>query len=277
MTCLHSIWLFLYLWAFGRYNFCDDGAMGWFPSQYGDMFTKYINKACDGHAITMLAACYLPGHNFFKSEQYVTIIAGVLAGYIQLIRGTKYSWFPSWLDSWMRMRKYLGLFMLLSASIHGCLYMLMYTPHPHMMKIPSPVNQTVGWDWSKMVSVSMGAVHPSLQGNVYLGAGVIAYFVAVILGLTSLPSVEASLSWLEFRMIQSRLGWFCLILATVHVMANGWQKLLKFDDCIFLGNEQIALILPLITLVLKVPLLLPCLDWRLTRIRAGREYSSLCG
>ena len=40
--------------------------MGWFPSQYGDMFTKYINKACDGHAITMLAACYLPGHNFLS-------------------------------------------------------------------------------------------------------------------------------------------------------------------------------------------------------------------
>merc|ERR550517_896881 len=75
----------------------------------------------------------------------------------------------------------------------------------------------------------------SVQANVYLGAGVIAYFVAVILGLTSLPSVEASLSWLEFRMIQSRLGWFCLILATVHVMANGWQKLLRFNDCIFLG------------------------------------------
>ena len=47
------------------------------------------------------------------------------------------------------------------------------------------------------------------------------------------------------------------------------------EDCIFLGTEQIALILPLITLGLKVPLMLPCLDWRLTRIRAGREYSGL--
>ena len=147
----------------------------------------------------------------------------------------------------MRMRKYLGLLMLLSASIHGCFYMLTYTPH-----------------------------HTSMQTNIYLGAGVIAYFTALILGLTSLPSVEANLSWSEFRMIQSRLGWVCLILATTHVMANGWHKLLKFHDCIFLGTEQIALILPLITLVLKVPLLLPCIDWRLTKIRAGREFSSIC-
>ena len=35
--------------------------------------------------------------------------------------------------------------------------------------------------------------------SIYLGAGVIAYFTAVILGITSLPSVGASLSWREFR------------------------------------------------------------------------------
>ena len=98
-----SIWLFLYLWTFGRYNFCHDNKMGWFPSDLGEMFTKYINKTCDGHALTLLAACYLPG---------------VLAAYLQLIRGTKYSWFPSWLDNWLKMRKQLGLLMLFAASIH---------------------------------------------------------------------------------------------------------------------------------------------------------------
>ena len=205
--------------------------------------------------------------------------SGVLAGYLQLIRGTKYSWFPSWLDSWMKMRKYFGLLMLLSASIHGCFYMLLYSPHSHMEKIPSPVkeNTTGHWDWTEMMLVTGERPDMSIQANVYLGAGVIAYFIAVILGLTSLPSVEGSLSWLEFRMIQSRLGWFCLCLATTHALANGWHKLLVFHDCIFLGSEQVALLLPLLTLALKVPLLLPCLDWRLTKIRAGREYSGLWG
>ena len=61
MTRPSSIWLFLYLWTFGRYNFCDHGKLGWSHGDYGEIFTKYINKTCDGHAITMLAACYLPG------------------------------------------------------------------------------------------------------------------------------------------------------------------------------------------------------------------------
>ena len=39
------------------------------------------------------------------------------------------------------------------------------------------------------------------RASLYLGAGVIAYFVAVILGITSLPSVSASLSWREFRWV----------------------------------------------------------------------------
>ena len=55
------------------------------------------------HALTMLGLCYLPG---------------CLAGYIQLFRGTKYSKFPKFLDRWLKMRKQLGLLMLLSASLH---------------------------------------------------------------------------------------------------------------------------------------------------------------
>ena len=75
------------------------------------------------------------------------------------------------------------------------------------------------------------------RASLYLGAGVIAYFVAVILGITSLPSVSASLSWREFRLLQSRLGWACLLLATTHCLVNGWKKLLHFNDCIFPGLE----------------------------------------
>ena len=36
--------------------------------------------------------------------------------------------------------------------------------------------------------------------------------VAILLGITSLPSVSASLSWKEFAFVQSNLGWLCLIL-----------------------------------------------------------------
>ena len=62
-----------------------------------------MNKILASHALNMLAICYLPG---------------CIAAYIQLIRGTKYSRFPNFLDQWLKMRKYLGLLMLFTASIH---------------------------------------------------------------------------------------------------------------------------------------------------------------
>lgn len=43
---------------------------------------------------------------------------GLIAAYIQLWRGTKYSRFPKWLDDWLKMRKQLGLLMLGLAGMH---------------------------------------------------------------------------------------------------------------------------------------------------------------
>ena len=68
-------------------------------------------------------------------------MAGVLAAYLQLSRGTKYSVFPGWLDAWLRLRKQLGLLMLLSAWFlskhleddnlsHRQSYRLLYRRHP---------------------------------------------------------------------------------------------------------------------------------------------------
>ena len=68
-----------------------------------DLPLNNMNIYLAQHALTMLALCYLPG---------------CLAGYIQLFRGTKYSRFPKFLDRWLKMRKQLGLLMLLSASLH---------------------------------------------------------------------------------------------------------------------------------------------------------------
>ena len=62
-----------------------------------------LNKALSVHAVQMLTTCYFPG---------------VIAAYIQLFRGTKYSRFPNWLDKWLKMRKQLGLLMLFSACLH---------------------------------------------------------------------------------------------------------------------------------------------------------------
>jgi len=223
-----SLWLFLYFLTFARYHFCINNELGWSSKNMNNSFVKYINKTSDCHALVLLAACYLPG---------------IFAAYIQLWRGTKYSDFPSWLDNWLKMRKQFGIFMLLSASIHACFYVLLYN------------KGSSGW-----------------QVNIYLSAGVIAYFAAVVLGVTSLPSVSSSLSWKEFRLIQSWMGWLCLLLASIHCAANGWQKLFKLQDCIFLGSEQVPLILPALTILLKIPLVFPWVNTRLTQIRQGKVF-----
>ena len=108
--------------------------------------------------------------------------------------------------------------------------------------------------------------------NIIIGAGIIAYFVAAILGVTSLPSVSSSLSWKEFRLLQSWLGWLCLLLSTTHCAVLGWSSLVKFRYSFFLSSTQLPLILPTITIILKIPLLLPAIDRRLTKIRQGRVF-----
>ena len=183
--------------------------------------------------------------------------------------------FPGWLDAWLRDRKQLGLLMLLSASIHVTFYTLLYSPNYDQVTIPQAREQTMTWDWDNMTQVTGEQHRLSMRKSIYLGAGVIGYFVAIILGITSLPSVSSSLSWREFRFIQSKLGWLCLLLSTVHCLASGWKKLLVFDDCIFPGSKLTPLILPALTIILKLPLLLPCVDRRLTEIRIGKTFTRL--
>jgi hypothetical protein len=75
----------------------------WHWDRWNTIPMTTVNSALACHALTMLALCYLPG---------------TLAAYIQIIRGTKFSRFPNWLDNWLKMRKQIGLLMLLSATIH---------------------------------------------------------------------------------------------------------------------------------------------------------------
>ena len=92
------------------------------------------------------------------------------------------------------MRKHLGLLMLLSASIHVLFYLLLYSPGRGSVRLPGPGhNTTTG-------AMMAGEQHSlALRTSVYLGAGVIGFTAALVLGIASLPSVSSSLSWREFR------------------------------------------------------------------------------
>ena len=59
-------------------------------------------------------------------------------------------------------------------------------------------------------------------------------------------SLTAGLSWREFRLLQSRLGWLCLLAATTHCLVNGMSfthpahsKIFKMGNCLFFANEQV--------------------------------------
>ena len=185
--------------------------------------------------------------------------------------------------------------MLFSASIHACYYLLTLAPFSPTTQIPTPLENgeqiivhccirtdslalvkcffySGTWDFSEMISVSMPSHDWDWRINSFMMAGVMGYAFAILLGLTSLPSISSALSWREFRLFQSYLGWLCLILCTGHVVLNGWNGLIEWEDCIFPGSEQVALFLPGVTIVLKIPLLLPCVDARLTAIRKGRNF-----
>ena len=61
--------------------------------------------------------------------------------------------------------------------------------------------------------------------------GITAFAIANILGITSLPSVTKALTWKEFAFVQSKLGWFCLLLGWAHDFSYGWPRT-------WFGNES---------------------------------------
>ena len=100
--------------------------------------------------------------------------------------------------------------------------------------------------------------------------------LAIILGITSLPSVSGSLSWREFRLVQSRMGWLCLFIAWWHVVLSGWGVSKMFAFKCGVGSEPfVGAVLPTITLATKIPLLI--FDRCLTRIRRGQDRKTICG
>lgn len=102
--------------------------------------------------------------------------------------------------------------------------------------------------------------------------GTAALLSLALVGVSSLPSVAASLNWAEWRLVQSRIGILALFLALCHVVvmgAPGWVEAgvpKTFRSITFLSG-----ILPAITLLLRLLLNIPPFGTQLQRIRCGWE------
>ena len=65
----------------------------------------------------------------------------------------------------------------------------------------------------------------NLKWKLFLSLGVVSFGLAIILGITSLPSVTDVLTWKEFAFVQSKLGWLCLCFGTAHDLFLGWKSI----------------------------------------------------
>ncbi|KAK7073823.1 hypothetical protein SK128_019208 [Halocaridina rubra] len=93
-----------------------------------------------------------------------------------------------------------------------------------------------------------------------------------ILGVTSLPSVSSQLTWREFSFMHRKLGWISVFFLGLHGGLDNWGRLLDKLACVVIpGGSHIFVVLCMFTILLKIPLLLPCVDSHLTKIRNGYE------
>ncbi|XP_063602336.1 metalloreductase STEAP3-like isoform X2 [Penaeus indicus] len=228
------VFFLFYLLLFMRRQICpnlDSTDWNWNRFQTFPLKNGMLAFALTG--TVMLLLCYVPG---------------TIAGYLQLYRGTKYSAFPSWLDRWLKSRKQMGLLALFMGSLHGC--MSVFTQMDEGMDEPAL--------WSQQLFIALGIV--------LLG-------VLAVLGVSSLPSVTAELTWREFSFLQRYLGWLSVLLVTGHAFFKGYKKLLvpRFECAVLASETQIIVFLCFLTILLKVPLLIPCVHSRLMKVRRGYE------
>uniref|UniRef100_A0A665TMQ8 Metalloreductase STEAP4-like n=1 Tax=Echeneis naucrates TaxID=173247 RepID=A0A665TMQ8_ECHNA len=219
------------------------------------MMVSLPNKVFPTVSLIMLSLCYLPG---------------IIAAIVQLYRGTKYKRFPNWLDRWMLCRKQIGLVALGFAFLHviytliipirfytECLRNVLCQCHFKFKENKTAdLDTTIAW-----------------YTDSYYAMGILGFAGFVLLGITSLPSVSNALSWREFNFIQSKLGYITLFLCTFHVYLYGWDKFLfpSYYKWCTPSAYMLSLVVPSIVLVLKLLLLLPCVDRTLTRLRQGWE------
>ena len=182
--------------------------------------------------------------------------------------GTKYRRFPNWIDVWMKSRKQLGLLALLLAAMHACMSTLYWAPEYNTRVYqdkPFKINNISIHHYGKMYA----------QGEAFLTLGVLALATLVILGVTSLPTVLNRMSWREWNFVQSGLGHFALICGLLHHTIYVYTELGRWKVSYFFHFNILVILFGYFTILLKLILLLPCVDKRVKKIRAGWERETL--
>ncbi|KAI5106289.1 metalloreductase STEAP2-like [Silurus meridionalis] len=216
---------------------------------------EMVNRTLPVVAITLLALVYL---------------AGQLAAAHQLFYNTKFRRFPFWLQGWLQSRKQLGLLSFYFACIH-VLYSLCL-----------PMRRSERY---LLLNMAYQQVHANIENSwneeevwrveMYVSFGIMSLGLLSLLAVTSIPSVNSTLNWREFSFIQSTLGYIALLIATLHALLFGWKRAFEEESYRFYMPPTfiVAVALPVTVIVGKAVLMMPCVAWRLKRIRRGRDDS----
>ncbi|XP_075683780.1 metalloreductase STEAP4-like isoform X2 [Rhinoderma darwinii] len=214
------------------------------------------NKIFPVVSLMLLGLCYLPG---------------VFAAIIQLYRGTKYRRFPNWLDRWMLCRKQLGLVALSYAFLHAIYTLVIPIRYNVRHRVEMSIISQIKQNRTRILDKPL-----TWRSDTYLALGILGFFFYIVLGITSLPSVSNTVNWREFRFVQSKLGYLTLVLCTGHAMVFGWDRFLILARYRWYMPPvyMFSLVIPCIVLILKLILIIPCIDNRIAKIRQGWEKST---
>ncbi|XP_034031549.1 metalloreductase STEAP2-like [Thalassophryne amazonica] len=253
ILCTVVLFLFFYL-----YNFVHEVLHPYVMTQknvFYKMPIEVVNVTLPCVALVMLGLVYVPG---------------LCAAYLQLWQGTKYKRFPAWLDQWLTRRKQLGLCSFFCAVLHT-LYSLCL-----------PLRKSARF---KLLNAAFKQVKDKVENSwideevwrmeLYVSVGIMALGLLSLLAVTSLPSVANNINWREFSFVQATLGYCALSMATFHTLLFGWDRAFNSAQYHFHlpPTFVLALLLPLVVLMGRLVLLLPCMSRRLRQIRRGWEKS----
>nr|XP_040020720.1 metalloreductase STEAP4-like [Gasterosteus aculeatus aculeatus] len=217
------------------------------------IMVSLANKVFPIVSLIMLSLCYVPG---------------VIAAFLQLYRGTKYRRFPDWLDRWMLCRKQLGLVALAFAFLHVLYTLIIPIRYYVRFRLSASTISQIKENRTSVFDTTL-----AWRADSYYSMGILGFGLFLLLGITSLPSVSNALSWREFSFVQSKLGYLTVFFCTFHTYLYGWDRFLQpygykwYTPPAYL----LSLVVPSLLIVLKLLLLLPCVNRSLMRIRQGWE------
>ncbi|KXJ25407.1 metalloreductase STEAP3 isoform X2 [Exaiptasia diaphana] len=203
---------------------------------------------------------------------YLAYLPGSLAGILQLINGTKRKRFPNWLDQWMKARKQLGLMGFFFALLHAIMAVLI-------------MNSAFAGSFYENYKVQVQNItikQPaklSLNGELSMFFGIVAFCLLCLLAVCSLPSVINTMSWREWNFAQSGIGHVMIVCAFCHMLTMGTFSMVR-RNWKFSSNYRLPSVfyieigMGFFVIFLRLLLYVPCLYIPLQKIRHGWERSA---